>query len=380
MERISEAGYQTVGIGKMHFKPWNRMAGFETRIIADAQGNVARDTLKQDDYYHYLKKEGYTRWDFLKYQDSTDIFGVFNWPLHDTLDIDHFVGKESVKFIREEKLSKNSPWFLWISFNGPHNPWDPPKELMEKYLGADLPKARYRPGELQEKPFDHTITRYSYTPQVPRYIEQNPELEDDVIKRIRAGHYGGLTLIDRHIGRVLKTLEDNGELDNTIVVFSADHGAHLGDHCNFHKGLSYERSSHVPFIVWWPGKLESGRVKGFSSHVDIFPTFVEIAKGNLPETLEGKSLLPVLLGEKEADDHAFIEILNDYSIVTDEYKLGLYTPYDEGELYDRKKDPDELYNVYYQDEYSRIVDSLTTILYEFHPPLKEIMSNREKKK
>ncbi|HKL67655.1 MAG TPA: sulfatase-like hydrolase/transferase, partial [Bacteroidales bacterium] len=90
MDELNKAGYKTVGIGKMHFKPWDRMAGFDERIIADCQGNWAGDTLKKDDYYYYLKKAGKTRFDYLKYQDSTDLFGVYEWPMADTLNIDYF--------------------------------------------------------------------------------------------------------------------------------------------------------------------------------------------------------------------------------------------------------------------------------------------------
>jgi len=369
MEELKKAGYRTVGIGKMHFRPWDRMAGFDERIIADAQGNWAGDTLKRDDYYYYLREAGKTRFDYLKYQDSTDIFGVFDWPLDDTLDIDYFVGEETVRYVKDGKLA--GPWFLWVSFNGPHNPWDPPARYSEIYLNSDLPSARYTPGELESKPFAHTITRFNYTRKVVDHLDQYPGERDESIRRIRAGHYGGLSWIDEQIGKILDEMDSSGLLENTLVVFSSDHGAHLGDHDNIHKGTHYERSSHVPFIFWWPGVIKKGEFKGFSSHVDIFPTFIDLAGGITPSKVEGKSLLPAMTGRAKASEQAYLEIIGNTSVVNDRYKFGLYRQYREGDLYDRKNDPGEFENLYYKEEYKPVVERLSQQLFDFDPTLRE---------
>jgi len=136
MEEFDRAGYRTVGIGKMHFKPWDRMTGFDERIIADCQGNWAGDTLKQDDYHYYLKRVGKSHFDYLKYQDNTDLFDVYEWPMADTPDINYYVGEQTV-----------------------------------------------------------------------RYIED-----------------------DRQLKRILDMLEKKGKLDNTLIIFTSDHGTNLGDH------------------------------------------------------------------------------------------------------------------------------------------------------
>jgi len=368
MEELRKAGYYTAGIGKMHFKPWDRMAGFDERIIADAQGNWAGDTLKQDDYYFYLRKAGKTRFDYLRYQDSTDIYGVFDWPMDDTLDIDYFVAEETVKFVKEGRL--DGPWFLWVSFNGPHNPWDPPARYSEMYLNSELPEARNIPRELEGKPYAHTITRFNYTRKVVDYLDQYPDKRDESIRKIRAGHYGGLTWIDEQIGRILSEMDSMGLLENTVVVFTSDHGAHLGDHDNIHKGTHYERSSHVPFIMWWPGVIKNDRFKGFSSHVDIFPTFIELAGGIAPPGLEGRSLLASVTGNEKPADRAYIEIIGNTTVVSEKYKFGLYRQYREGDLYNRKDDPDEFINLFYNEEYKQIVASLKQELYDFDPTLR----------
>jgi len=374
MEELGKAGYRTTGIGKMHFKPWDRMAGFDERIIADCQGNGYRDTTKRDDYYYYLKQAGMTRYDYLRYQDSTDLFGVYYWPFADSLDIDYYVGEQTVRYIEGDKL-KEDPWFLWVSFNGPHNPWDPPAEYMDYYLGKELPPARYLENELEKKPFAHTITRYNYTRKVVDRIDMDPDNRDKYIHRIRAGHFGGLSWIDRQVGRIIDKLEEKNKLENTIIIFTSDHGAHLGDHNLIHKGTHYERSSHVPFILWWPEAVKPGRVKGFTSHVDLFPTLLELAGGKLPGGIEGKSYYNLLKGRDSAPDTAIVEILGNTALVTKDYKFGLYRQYREGELYDREKDPEEFNNLFDDPGHGDLVNYLTEYLYSVDPTLQADYEN-----
>ncbi|MDZ7738512.1 MAG: sulfatase-like hydrolase/transferase [Bacteroidales bacterium] len=374
MEELNNAGYKTIGIGKMHFKPWDRMAGFDERIIADCQGNWAGDTLKKDDYYHYLKRAGKTRFDYLSYQDSTDLYGVYEWPMADTLDIDYYVGEQTVRYIENDSMG-DDPWFLWVSFNGPHNPWDPPADLMNYYLEKELPQARYMEGELETKPYAHTITRYNYTRKVVDLIDRNPGKREEYIHRIRAGHYGGLTLIDQQIGRIFSKLEEKGKLDNAIIIFTSDHGAHLGDHDLIHKGTHYERSSHVPFVIWWPDALKPGEINGFTSHIDLFPTLVELAGGSLPEGLEGQSYYDVLTGKENAPDTAIIEIIGNTALVTKDYKYGMYRQLREADLYDRKADPDEFMNIVDDPGYSHLVKQFTEYLYRIDSTLKDDFEN-----
>ena len=195
------------------------------------------------------------------------------------------------------------------------------------------------------------------------------------IHRIRSGHFGGLSWIDSQIERIIEKLEEKGKLENTIIIFTADHGAHLGDHNLIHKGTHYERSSHVPFVIWWPEALKPGRVKGFTSHVDLFPTLVELAGGSLPEGLEGKSYYKLLRGKENAPDTAIIEIIGNTALVTRDYKFGLYRQYREGDLYDREKDPEEFYNLINEAEYNDLINGFTRYLYSKDPTLQHDYKN-----
>ncbi len=375
MKQLALHGYSVTGVGKMHFNPWYRLAGFDYRIDADRKGNVKADNDRLDDYAQFLAGHGLTRWSYLRKQSTADIFGVYDWPFSDELHIDHYVGEQTVHAI--ERSVTNCPWFIWSSFNGPHNPWDPPARCSDRYKRMDLPRARQKPGELQTKPLDHTRTRYNYTRAVVDRIDKAPPGErEELINRIRAGHYGGLSFIDEQIGRIVNALGKSGQLDNTIIIFSADHGCELGDHHNIHKGLFYERSARVPMVVWSPVRYCHRHIDSYSGHVDLFPTFLSMAgieiTPELTQQLEGADLTPVLNeAGKPGQQQAFNEIRGGTNIVTNDWKMSIYPSDGCGELYDRNNDPDELNNLYSDTGYISVRKELTERLVEFHPPLND---------
>ncbi len=374
MELLSSAGYQTTGIGKMHFSPWDRMAGFAKRIIAERKGNGSSDTLRKDDYAKYLATAGLTRWDYLKRQATGEIFGVYDWPFKDSLHIDYFVGNETVKFINSNK-GTDKPWFTWVSFNGPHNPWDPPKRFADYYMEKDLPIFESAGNFFEENSYKITEARYNYTRKVVDQIDGNPDKRKYLLKRILAGHYGGLTFIDEQIGKIISALEKNGQLDNTIIIFSSDHGAHLGDHDMIHKGTALRRSANIPFIVWWPGKIKKGVRTGFTSHIDLMPTLLDIAGLSKPSSNEGESMIDVITGKSEGSDHTIIEIRDSYSWICNKYNFGIHFSSREESLFDLTNDPGELKNVVHRPEYKKIVDSLRSLLFAFHPAIKDDWNN-----
>jgi len=373
MEELGRGGYQTVGIGKMHFHAWDRMAGFDRRIIADNKGNDKSANLLRDDYARFLEKHGLTRWSYLQKQWQTDLFGVYDWPYHERFHIDHFVGEQTVNFIRNGNLK--APWFNWVSFNGPHNPWDPPSQYSDPYKRMELPAARLHPEELNNKPADHTRLRYNYTRQVSDRLDQvSPDKQTELIHRIRAGHYGGLSFIDHQIGRIIEALEVSGQLENTIIIYSADHGCQLGDHHLIHKGVFYERSAAVPFVVWGPDRFSPKRELSYGGFVDLFPTLLSLADipitDRLEKKLEGRDLSPVLEGQPEsAKQEEFLEIRHGTAIVTDQWKYSIYPRDGYGELYDRKEDPDELYDLFNDPGYRKVRCQLQNRIIAFHPPL-----------
>jgi choline-sulfatase len=366
MKELDKHGYYTLGIGKMHFNPWDRMAGFHRRIIADRKGNLERDKEYRDDYAQYLEKFGLTRWDYLKLQYESDLPHVYDWPFPPECHIDHYVGTQAQKVIENGELDDDKPWFLWVSFDGPHNPWDPPAEYSKPYMEMDLPKPRTYSGEMNNKPISNTSARYGYTKEVPDYVDRYPEQEKNYIKRIRAGHYGGLTFIDRQVEKILEALEKKNELDDTIIIYSADHGSLLGDHGTFHKGSIYERSVSVPFIVHCPARFRPQQIDALAGHVDLMPTILSLAGATIPSAVEGKDMTPLFSGQKKSiQDHVMIEIGHNIGIIEDSWKMFVY-PNGEGELYNIDTDPDELKNLYFNPQYTKIKEELKIHLITFN--------------
>jgi arylsulfatase A-like enzyme len=374
MKELKKAGYYTVGVGKMHFHPITRMAGFDRRIIADQKEAGWLD----DDFARYLKAHGINKNRIYKKQDPDEFPRIYDYPEDEKLHIDYYVGDQALQIIEKNELDDKDPWFMWVSFNGPHSPWDPPAKYAEPYRKMKLPKCNYQFGELETKPANHTIERYIYSRGIMDYVDQHPEKREPLFHAMRAAHYGNLTFIDRQIEKILNALEKKNELDSTIVIFSADHGACLGDHDMIHKATHLERSAHVPFIVRYPSRVKPKEINGFSGHVDMLPTILSMVSAPIPDNVEGTDLSPMLLGTKDSvQGEVFIEIRNDTSIITDEYKMSVpkgpwfasKRPVMDGDLYDRKKDPMEQVNQINNPAYTAVRDALLVRILAFNPAL-----------
>ena len=390
MHELKNHGYQTVAVGKLHlnFLESDPLGGFDRWVSADRKGNY-QSANQQDEYAAFLAEQGLTRDDYLLRGVEAPVPHVYDWPWDESWHIDAFVGERALRIVEESELE--SPWFLWISFNGPHNPWDPPARCSAPYREMRLPLGHTFPGELDTKPRDHARLRYNYTGEIARLIDEDPRRRDQILHSIRAGHYGNLTFIDEQIGRVIDALSRRGELDDAILLWTSDHGAHLGDHDLIHKGTHYDSSARVPFVVRWPGRIPPRVVDGFSGHVDLLPTVLSLAGLPIPEGVEGTDLSPMLVGRSPAEsdgdgvkasgdsgplqptlldsfqDEVFIEIRGNVSIVTDRWKMGLYPHDGDGDLYDLADDPFELINLFDDPAFRSVREELTQRILEFSP-------------
>ncbi len=371
MRLLKEQGYGTTAVGKLHlgFGPDDYgKSGLDRWISAEVKGNYGSADQK-DDYAAFLAEHGLKRDDYLRLGVESEIPQVYDWPWDESLHIDAWVGDQARGVIERGELSDGEdPWFLWVSFTGPHNPWDPPREYSDPYNAMELPLGHTFPDELATKPRDHTRLKYNYTPALPRTWDRTPWLRDPILQQVRAHYLGNLSMIDKYLGRVLDALEARGALDDTIVVYSSDHGAHLGDHDLIHKGTHYDSSARVPFVVRYPGVVAPRYVDGFSAHVDLLPTLLSMIDAPVPDVLEGKDLSPMLRGEVgSVQDHVFIEIRGNVSIVTDEWKMGLYPHDRDGDLYELAADRFELHNVFSDPAYEDTRAGLTERILAFSP-------------
>jgi arylsulfatase A-like enzyme len=340
---LKRNGYQTVGIGKMHFHPFQADYDYDLRISLEGKDVAHRD----DDYEHYLAERGTSRRQIKALEGDGPLKlprgqSFFDWPLDEELHADAFVGRKTHETIRNDSLAKDKPWFTWVSFTGPHNPWNAPQRLADIYRNMnDLPTGDFVAGELNSKPLDYTRHRYGYGGNLFAVYDQASEEEKLQIRRgIRVGHYAHLSFIDEWLGKIVKELDEKGQLENTLVIFTSDHGSALFDNEMLHKGSSFPTQSMVPFVVWQPGVVKPGIRNHFSSHADLYATFMELAGEENPTPTEGKSLVRMLLSaDAKVHDFTVVESTLVTSIITERWLAGFHHITRETELYDLQADP-----------------------------------------
>jgi arylsulfatase A-like enzyme len=198
-------------------------------------------------------------------------------PLGVEEHLDSFVARRSIEFLRS--APKDRPYFHFVSFPGPHSPVDAVGPYAEMYNPAEIPMP----------PNVSTEARIGKV----NYCEKE-------VRTIRALYYGKISLIDRCVGKLLAALEDRGTLDNTLIIFTSDHGDMMGAHGRFSKVVFYEESARIPLLARWPGHIRPGlKTPVLNTLHDIYATVVDAAGGEMAATAHGKSWLPVCRGETD---------------------------------------------------------------------------------
>ncbi len=183
--------------------------------------------------------------------------------------------------------------------------------------------------------------------------------------------------MDRNIGKILDYLDSTGLSRNTVVVYASDQGFYLGEHGWFDKRFMYEQSLKTPFVVRYPGAVKPGiHVNGFVSNIDWAPTILDIAGVKIPQDIQGRSFLPLLKQENVTDWRKDVyyhyyeypqphHVSPHFGIRTKDYLLiRFYTGVNNWELFDLKKDPAELHNVYHDPQYQKIIPGVKNRLKE----------------
>ena len=194
----------------------------------------------------------------------------------------------AVQFI--ENYSETDPFFLYLSFTSPHDPRTAPGEYATMYPPADIPVPE---NFLPEHPFDNGEMRIRDEVLAP--FPRTPE----IVQQHIADYYGMITHMDAEMGRVLSTLEATGHLDNTIIIYTADHGLAVGQHGLLGKQNLYDHSIHVPSIFAGPGIPEGETVDALTYLYDVFPTVCDLTDVACPDTTEGCNLVPLMKGHVE---------------------------------------------------------------------------------
>lgn len=252
-----------------------------------------------------------------------------------TPDISAKFADAAIEFIGRKH---EKPYFLHVNFTAPHDPLFMPPGYEDKYDPADMP---FPENFAPVHPFDHGNLDGRDEKVLPA-----PRTEAMVRKDL-ALYYAVISHLDAQVGRILEALDASGERDNTIIIYSSDHGLAMGSHGIRGKQNMYEHTVNVPLIMAGPGIPRGKRSDAQCYLRDLFPTTCDLAGVNVPATVEGKSLRPVLSGETESVHDGIFGHYGDVQrmIRTDRWKLIHYPKVDRWQLFDLKADPREMKNL-----------------------------------
>ena len=272
---------------------------------------------------------------------------------------------ETIKFLDKFSKSKEN-FFLAFGLYRPHIPFVAPKKYFDLYEKDNMTV----PSNGDE--FLKTIS--SPAAKSLRARKEQINLDNSIIKTVKEAYYSTTSFVDAQIGRVLDKLKETGLDKNTIVVFTSDHGYHLGEKGHWQKQSLYDRATRVPLIISGPGILSNKRIKNSPVElVDLYKTLMDLTGISSPEFVQGHSLKNILTSNSKPIRKSALSELRvysdgslaqGYSIKTNRYRLTRWLHKDEIylELYDHKYDFNENKNLVYEDNYSRVRDSLDIIL------------------
>tara|TARA_E500000331_G_scaffold335089_1_gene360909 strand:- start:1697 stop:3121 length:1425 start_codon:yes stop_codon:yes gene_type:complete len=349
-ECLQSDGYHTAAIGKWHIHSWPNDVGFDEYVIPRTQHcHVGQ---------HYTRNGGP---EFVPPGFSVDF---------ELDEIESFLDRQ-----------ESEPFFLFYNISPPHTPlFDIPEEYRTMYDPADMPIRDncFIDGVMADS--ENVFKTYLYDNK--QYFYKLPHTKKDLpdgfdLRHLYTQYYGATSWVDSALGRLMKMLHDNGMEDDTIVLFTADHGDNLGSHHKWNKSLMYQESTSVPYILHVPGVTEGTVVETqMVSHVDIMPTLLDLVGIDTPPHVQGRSVAPVIRGDEDVlpNNHVFIESeIQAVGIRTPQYTLAKRFDRTTGEtsrenmrLYDVQADPFEMTNLAASDPGHCAIAELEGMLDDWH--------------
>lgn len=335
-------GYHTQAVGKMHFHPQRARYGFDNMVL-DESSRAQSPNFVSDyrEWFETVKDGPYG------YRDhSVDWNSWMARPSHlaEHLHPTWWTAQEGIRFLHHRDPTQ--PFFLWLSFARPHSPYDAPEPYFSMYDGREDIPVPYT-GEWSER-FRKRVADVN----APRSARSTIET-----RRARAGYYGNITFIDHQIGRLLYEFRklDAEQAANTFIVFTSDHGDMLGDHHHWRKTYAYEGSARVPMIMSYPKnwQLERGKICDKVVEMrDVMPTLLDAAGIEVPDSVDGGSMLGLVRGKDNWRDWLMGEYTScyddefgmQYGVSSAEKYIWFHHTGDE-QLFDLINDPGETRNL-----------------------------------
>lgn len=336
---IAENGYTCGLVGKFHLQS----SGYRTEPRLDDGfsywkfSHAPRDDWEEGhDYAEWVRERGGNLNELRESEDRVPP------ELHQTT----WGTERSLEFLKQQEGS-GEPWLLNVNIYDPHPPFIPPKVYADQFDPAAMPGPYFRDSDLAQQA---KLASLDFQDEI-----KIPEAHDAFRKQ--ADYYAMIQQIDDQFARILNYLDESGQRENTVIIFTSDHGEALGDHGLMYKGCRfYEGLVRVPLIFSWPGQfLQNLTAEGLVEMLDMTSTIVELAGLEQAEYMQGRSLLPILKGDadpahfREFVRSEYFDALDTYftggtgtfgtMYRTERYKLCMYHNKDLGELYDLENDP-----------------------------------------
>lgn len=387
---LKQNGYCTAAFGKRHLKG-------AADLGWDYHRGHSKDETPGNSYWEWIEQHGYldeflSDWgaEFGGKYPAADL-GTRISKLPENMTMEAFSAQQTIAFLREQK-NRDKPFFCWTSFYRPHQPYNAQKRFLDMYdysswgSGTAKDDAIKKPATLNQSPDALPPALKEWHEGKNKVWRLDKAARDEQLWRFYiASYYALITEIDHHIGAIMKALEEEGLLENTIVVYTSDHGDFVGRHGMIEKCALghniYEETLRVPLIVSCPGRIQQGRtIHELAEMFQLYPTLLELADIERPRAthaIDAVSLAAVLLGGKPSKrDYIVSENWSQASVITDRHKLGIWldpTEYAKNRdfrpcgdmLFDRLHDPDEIENVIGKAEYQEAEQQLRAYYDQF---------------
>lgn len=377
LQSLQTEGYHTGCIGKMHL--WVHGVGNNSNPVTNTQdrldqmigygfdepietvGKLATVGIKSE-YSKFLYDRGlYTTYqEFVAermYAHQNAGAKLPNWaadpiPLPADAYIDAWHGDRAAQWIQD--YDRDEPWFMWVGFPGPHDPWDAPTD---RYADVDMPMptSLRRPDvPTDNSPFAQFLDFFLW------HHSDSKTFTDERIQATRRAYYANVSIIDEAVGKMLTALDETNQLDNTWVIYTSDHGEMMGEHRMLMKMVFYDQSTRVPLLVRAPeGASPQDTIDALTEHMDLSATVRAIAGAGGHNSFEGRSLLPALQGTGPGPERevVFSENYGFAMARTDLHKLVFHEDsLAAGQLFDLEADPTEDVNLV--EEQPEVVEEL----------------------
>jgi len=338
---LRAARYDVVLSGKQHFVGPDQLHGFRAQLARDLHAERAHPTFDWSNGTLVAPQP----WPGLAQAEPGQTVEI---------EVDDQAEAAALTYLRAPER-REGPWALNVSFIAPHFPLIAPPEYWEQYREAPIDLPTLPPG--------HLTAQHPAIGRMRRMFGMPDEVPEELTRRGRVGYYGLIAYLDDKIGRLLAALEETGQRENTIVIYTSDHGEMAGEHGMWRKSNFYEQSARVPLVLAGPGIPVGQRIPAVVSLVDLIATLVDLGGGKPIIPLDGTSLLPPLHGAGEWRDEAFSEYLAHgvarpmAMLRSGRYKLNYYLD-ERPELYELEADPGEFTDLATSPEHAHVLDIL----------------------